>query len=144
MWRIIIKIYIILITEQVCSEWVNLLFWKLIIVLNFSSVFLLLSVGTLHSTHKTLQSTTTQVNNTSKLLVEYKKYRMFEKSVRPEEMRHKRHCIVHYIVHTFIHFTAHFRVHCRVTNTLHYKLYCALSSTLYFRLHCTHYTVLLR
>ena len=80
------------------------------------------------------------IKSMEQLLVEYKKYRMFEKSVRPEEIRHKRHCIVHYIVHTFIHFTVHFRVHCRVTNTLYYKLYCAL----YFRLHCTHYTVLLR
>ena len=84
------------------------------------------------------------IKSMEQLLVECKKYRMFGKSVRPEEMRHKRHCIVHYIVHTFIHFTVNFRVHCRVTNTLYYKLYCALSSTLYFRLHCTHYTVLLR
>ena len=107
-------------------------------------MFLLLSVGTLHSTHKSLQSTTTQVNNTSKLqihrkekvadsriaiksmeqlLVQYKKYRMFEKSVRPEEMRHKRHCIVHYIVHTFIHLTVHCRVHCILDCIVHTTLY---------------------
>ena len=77
------------------------------------------------------------------LLVECKKYRMFEKSVRPEEMRHKWHCIVHYMVHTFIHFTVHFRVHCRVTSTLYYKLYCALSSTLYSRLRCTQIYIIL-